>query len=684
MVRNLWLELISCNYFAFRHAYMASSVAKLKSLQSVTTEPNEAFREDKEETEVLAGLAGTADSDRKAEILSRLRADARRNGGRLQFEDRHRLFRVLQNVLSDNNWNARLQCLEFLSETIPGFGEDLDACMLLLLPQIVSNLGNNQVLVKSAIQTLHVYMQVSKEIGNIFSTIIEHGLESEDRRTRNESLIAMPILITPNLVQEDLFTITQALVGRLETSSKPESSPAIISLERIKNAVGSSRFDGYVRRLTQSQQQVYSAAIQNRTTDSGRDIEGYMARKAKSAGHLSTNGVMEYERRLDRTDGENYLDRGQTIAVNYARDGFTRNEGNLEFGFVLRSVAVKLRDQTNWRVRAQGIEELKTLMGQINNISSILPYLGALFGLLLDFLDDVNFKITVTSLQIIELLVGKLELSVKPFLKPLVGALTNKLGDNKIVIRQENRKVLMHLMHILSPAPILKVLTSSLQHRNSGVREEALNVVIAALLTFPSSDFDLPELTRAIAPALVDSKRRVRQAALEAFAVISQAMGPGRLQPVVSAVDAVELTMGGDGVMTAIQACLARRQLPRMNNDGLVEYAVPCPSSGTTRGKNNTPRGADVEWVLAGTTGSDSSSARSTPGLNDSFNSSGPSPRRYFSAGKHRLPWEGDSQQVSTVLSYHRILHLNTTDFIINPLYQGWKLRPARQPVATK
>ena len=49
-------------------------------------------------------------------------------------------------------------------------------------------------------------------------------------------------------------------------------------------------------------------------------------------------------------------------------------------------------------------------------------------------MNDINFKITVTSLQIIGLLIAKLGPNVEPFLKPLVSTLTNKLGDNKIVI----------------------------------------------------------------------------------------------------------------------------------------------------------------------------------------------------------------------------------------------------------
>ena len=628
---------------------MASSVAKLKPLSSVITEPDEVLVQNMEENEVLAGLARSSDSARKADILDELRANARRNGGRLQFVDRLALFRVLHEALADSNSNTRLRCTEFLCEIIPEFGEDLDNCMALVLPQLVSNIGDNQVSAKkSAIQTLHVYMKHSSQVSTVLNAIIDHGLESQNRKTRTESLVALPILIMQNLAHEDLFTLTKALVGRLENSSRPESSPAVISLERIKNVVGSSVFDSYLRRLTPDQQKMCLLALQNRSADPVKDLETLAGgRKAKSAGHLNSNGIIAD---VDGSDRGTALDRGHTIAVtNNSDDYLDTSDGPLEYGFVPRYVMTKLRDQSNWRVRAQGIEELKTLMGQLTDTAPVHPNLGSFFALLLGFLDDVNFKIGVTSLQIIGLLVAKLGVGVHPVLKPLLLALSNKLGDNKIVIRQENMKVLMQLMQILSPKAVLSVLTGNLQHRNSRVREETVNVFIAALLTFPSSDFSLPDLTNSIAPALVDSKRRVRQAALEAFAVIAQAMGPGRIQPIIAAVDTVELTMGGDGVMGAITARLARRQLPRLNRDGLVEYAVPMPSSGTIRGQSNTPRGADIDWILAGTAGTGSAdpsgSVRSTPGLNDSLNMSGPSPRRFFSAGKNRLPWEGDQVQ---------------------------------------
>lgn len=628
---------------------MASSVAKLKPLSSLIAEPDEVHVRKMEENQVLVGLAKSSDnSARKADILDELRANARRNGGRLQFVDRLALFRVLHEALADSDFNTRLRCTEFLCEIIPEFGEDLDNCMALVLPQLVSNIGDNQVSVKkSTIQTLHVYMKHSSQVSTVLNAIIEHGLESEDRKTRTESLVALPILIMPNLAHEDLFTLTRALVGRLENSSRPESSPAVISLERIKNVVGSSIFESYLHRLSPDQQKLCLSALRNRSIDPVKDMETLAlagGRKAKSAGQMYSNGVAAD---IDRLERSAVLDRGHTIAVTSNSDDFLdSSDGPIEYGFVPISVMSKLRDQSNWRVRAQGIEELKTLMGQLRDTAPVYPNLGSLVTLLLGFLDDVNFKIGVTSLQIIGLLVAKLGVGVHPVLKPLLSALSNKLGDNKIVIRQENMKVLMQLMQILSPKAVLSVLTSNLQHRNSKVREETVNVFIAALLTFPSSDFSLPDLTNSIAPALVDSKRRVRQAALEAFAVIAQAMGSGRIQPIIAAVDTVELTMGGEGVMGAVTARLARRQLPRVNRDGLVEYAVPMPSSGTIRGQSNVPRGADIDWILAGTAGTGSAdptgSARSTPGLNDSLNMSGPSPRRFLSAGKNRLPWEGD------------------------------------------
>ena len=45
-------------------------------------------------------------------------------------------------------------------------------------------------------------------------------------------------------------------------------------------------------------------------------------------------------------------------------------------------------------------------------------------------------------------------------------------------------------------------------------REGILNMIMYALLAFPSNEFDLKNIAATVVPTLVDPKRRVRQASL--------------------------------------------------------------------------------------------------------------------------------------------------------------------------
>ena len=62
----------------------------------------------------------------------------------------------------------------------------------------------------------------------------------------------------------------------------------------------------------------------------------------------------------------------------------------------------------------------------------------------------------------------------------------------------------------------------------------------------------------------------------------------------------------GAGVLVAVQARLARRQLPRVTGEGLIEYALQMPSSAPARrpspARPAQPSrwGSDVDWILAG------------------------------------------------------------------------------------
>ena len=604
--------------------------------------------------------------NRRAEVIEQLRTSSRKNGGRLPFEDPKTIFRGFAMALSDPDWEVRYQCIQLISDLIPHFEGNLDACMQIVMPRFVPNIGDSKITIRRAvIQTLHVYMQNTSNVQQVFKWIVQYGLESSQSHVRKEAIIALPMLFTPEFSRADYFEITQSLAKKLVDTSGDNAVPqhALLSMDKIKGLVGDSAFNKYVQKLSPSLQRYYNKMAgkeqpfsmstapnshRDNKPDFTSDPQGYSAVDSYSA---PENGHT-----------------GRVHAPSSSGNGY-------EYGVIPSQIITKLQDQSNFRVRATAVEELKMTMHSLDERSNhiMAPYVANFIFFLRTLLDDSNFKITTVTLEIIELLVDKQAQLIKPHVKNLVHTLTKPMGDTKIVIRQAIMKVIIKLMQILSPKDVLIVICENLSHRNSRVRQETLNIIIASVITFPSYDFDLSELCQKIAHTLVDPKRQVRQAALECFAVIASNLGAGKLQPLVAAVDSVELSYDGDGVMAAVQARLARRILPKLNLEGLVEYATPVPSSAGVRGASvSLPPGADIEWILSasGSIGgsarsnrsdmmelesvvsSAASSARNTPAppANDPP-SHGPTPRRYMSAGrgKNRLPWDAEYENGETV-----------------------------------
>ncbi|KAM6311302.1 LOW QUALITY PROTEIN: TOG array regulator of axonemal microtubules protein 1 [Aegotheles albertisi] len=331
-----------------------------------------------------------------------------------------------------------------------------------------------------------------------------------------------------------------------------------------------------------------------------------------------------------------------------------------ELGLLPPELQARLLDQEDYRNRTRAMEELKAVVGgasQAAVAAAPAPSLLGLISLLYTLLDDSNFKVVLGALEVIHLLALRLGDQVRAFLAPLVSTAAKVLGDNKLAIRQEYTRLFLSLMKAVGPQQVLGLLLQQeyLQHKNSRVREEVVNICIVALLTHPSEELDLAKLAFGLAPALVDGKRRVRHAAMEAFAVLASCMGPGNTSLLFRAVDAVELEDNGNGVMHAVQARLARKTLPKLVDQGFVEYAVPLPSSGHNRGCC-LPPGADTNWLLMGNrTQSAHSYCGYHPGEDALQNSSshgayadqGVSPRRVLSAskGKNKLPWENEDTE---------------------------------------
>nr|XP_010339414.1 TOG array regulator of axonemal microtubules protein 1 isoform X4 [Saimiri boliviensis boliviensis] len=606
---------------------------------------------DEEETRLLQLLRTAPDP---SEAFQALQAALPRRGGRLGFPRRKEaLYRALGRVLVEGGSDEKRLCLQFLSDVLRGQGEAgqlEEAFSLALLPQLVVSLREeNPALRKDALQILHICLKRSS--GEVLRTLIQQGLESTDARLRASTALLLPILLTTEdlLLGLDLTEVIISLARKLgDQETEEESETAFSALQQIGERLGQDRFQSYISRLPSALRRHYNRRLESQF---GGEVPYYL--------ELEASG--------------------------FPQDPLpcpvTLSNSNLKFGIIPQELHSRLLDQEDYKNRTQAVEELKQVLGKFNPSSTPHSSLVGFISLLYNLLDDSNFKVVHGTLQVLHLLVTRLGEQVQQFLGPVIAASVKVLADNKLVIKQEYMKIFLKLMKEVGPQQVLCLLLEHLKHKHSRVREEVVNICICSLLTYPSEDFDLPKLSFDLAPALVDSKRRVRQAALEAFAVLASSMGSGKTSILFKAVDTVELQDNGDGVMNAVQARLARKTLPRLTEQGFVEYAVLMPSSAQGR-SNHLAYGADTDWLLAGNR-TQSAHCHCGDHMRDSMQIYGSySPtictRRVLSAGKgkNKLPWENEQPGImgeNQTSTSKDIEQFSTYDFIPSP-----KLKPSQ------
>lgn len=121
-------------------------------------------------------------------------------------------------------------------------------------------------------------------------------------------------------------------------------------------------------------------------------------------------------------------------------------------------------------------------------------------------------------------------------------------------------------------------------------------MVIFALMTFPSTYFDISTCIGRTTKLALDHKKRVRQAALELIAILGQITSPKSVIEDVS--ERVEHRKESLRIVAAVKARLARKQLPLVGVDGEVVYGLQIP--GTSGAAPVIMFGSDVEWICSG------------------------------------------------------------------------------------
>ncbi|XP_077394371.1 TOG array regulator of axonemal microtubules protein 1 isoform X2 [Festucalex cinctus] len=327
-------------------------------------------------------------------------------------------------------------------------------------------------------------------------------------------------------------------------------------------------------------------------------------------------------------------------------------------GIISQELYQQLLDPKNYQNRTNGVEELKRILSEVDLKLVPSDSIEEFINFLPRLLDDSNFKVLYGTLQVLNLFIQRLEASIHKYINQIVLVAVKALGDTRTIARNEYMNMFRLMMKTVAPQQVLDLVVCNLKHKNSRVREDVLNIIIAAMLTHPRKDFNIPKLCFEVAPYLADSKRKVRHAALELFAVFDSCLDTGGKQPLTKAVDNVELKEDAEGLLAAVQARRARHVLPKLSPEGVVEYGLVVPKSGQRCSPQvSCSGGADLDWVMNGGRISSARSHQAEPdyerhygyGSLGSLTDELPFQSRIVSAGKgkNKLPWEMSSDSVT-------------------------------------
>ncbi|KAL0024777.1 hypothetical protein WJX79_006104 [Trebouxia sp. C0005] len=241
----------------------------------------------------------------------------------------------------------------------------------------------------------------------------------------------------------------------------------------------------------------------------------------------------------------------------------------MEFGFVSSQVVKELEEIGNWKARSAAVDKLYSALQRVQDKDVLLPTLSKLLRFLSILGEDANFKISLSTMQILADLALKLKADIRPYLGDIMPGLIDKLGDNKVAVRQANSKLLAVLMDVLQPGVVLDALSPALMHGNWRVREAAVNIIIQALLTHSEAEFDFPRIVSVLVRALHDDNPRVVTVAIEALAVVHHLIG-----------DDIHALLVASGASVSSRLMLAGRfastNLPGLKADGAVEHEAVC------------------------------------------------------------------------------------------------------------
>ena len=306
-----------------------------------------------------------------------------------------------------------------------------------------------------------------------------------------------------------------------------------------------------------------------------------------------------------------------------------------------RGDVLLLQDRASGKNRAVGVERLQAAVQSVESCTVLERKLPALVEEACSAVGDTHIKVCLVGLQLLDPLIRRTGSSLTPHIPAIVEAVLTKMGRNKHVLKRTGMETLVQLMHYSRPHDVVtEVTVFGLRHKQSKVREEALNVITAALIRFSSSEFRLDQLARVVVPLLGDTKPNVRQASMECATKIASLCDPEDFGRVMSL--AARNGHHTPHHLPALEAlkCRIVRECgpPRLKEDGLVQYAMPVVGVEVPLSQH----GPDVDWIRDGALSGESNGLEGS-----SVGRTKEARLRPFRSATKKLPWETEEAERS-------------------------------------
>ncbi|GMT08806.1 hypothetical protein PFISCL1PPCAC_103, partial [Pristionchus fissidentatus] len=487
-----------------------------------------------------------------------------------KFSKKGDLMKNLDRILADDRWEVQHQAIRFLLEAMPSFGNNLEYCMAYIMPNLLPKLGSSKITIKRVtLQVIQNFTRIHPQALHTILIVLNQVInKSTDRLVNQEILNELPSLFQEWLRDANWGVMVEGFMTWMTSADEETRKRICLCLKKLQVYVGSKDFDRFLITLTPQQRDHFTKEVESVSLPSS-DIS---VPSTASTPVSSTS----------------------------SRSAKSGREMRMRFGIVPTYLATMLADEDP-NTKSAALEKLKSIIESMTPelMAKLIPHLHSFFVTLGNVLNDLNFKIIIQALDLIRLTVNRLKGNVEAHLQQVIALISRHLGNQKAVVKQLVMMTLMDLFRALNPKAVVAVVCPFLEHKNSRVREEVLNILTASLLVVPPSKMNLSAVANLLVPRLVDPKRRVRLAAFEQLSVLAFHLN-GKLDPILKLVKEYEQKCF-EGLTAAVKARLHRGTRPSLRYDGLLEYSTPPISDSSFDIADEAltkPENADLHWIL--------------------------------------------------------------------------------------